>query len=121
MKKLFITLVFTLLPFALLADERVTHVYQKQDVPDETIAVSSHGRLLEDVEYLLIEVGRSELDMGEYEVEVTREDDHIYHIDGTDLYINMPYCYKYAYRDRAILRITSGYSTLSGTLLWIED
>ena len=121
LKRIGVLCLLLCLPFAAFADETVDKVYQKKEGPRETIAVSRFGRVLEDVEYILLEVGSRELEHGDYEVEVTREEDHIYHIVDTDLYIHMPYCYKYATRDRAILRIDSGYSSISGKLLWIED
>ena len=121
MKRIGMLLLLLGLPFTVLADERVDKVYQKKEVPRETVAISRFGRVLEDVEYILLEVGSHELEHGDYEVKVTKVEDHIYHIEETDLYIRMPYCYTYANRERAILRIDSGYSSISGKLLWIKD
>ena len=121
LKKIGVLFLLLGLPLAVMADERVDKVYEKKEVPRETVAISRFGRVLEDVEYILLEVGSRELEHGDYEVKVTKVEDHIYHIEETDLYIRMPYCYKYANRDRAILRIDSGYSSISGKLLWIED
>lgn len=122
MKKFFlITALFLFIPLTVFADEDVQAIYAKVEPKGEVVAVNNYGNVMDDIEYLLIEVERGDIEEGNYEVEVTRVDEHIYKIDGTGLFLKMKYCYDYSYRDRAILKVRWGYSGAYGTLIWVED
>ena len=121
MKQLLFTLLFLLTSTVMMAEEDVTRIYKKIKLDGEVIAVDRRDRTLEDVKYILVEASNRDIDEGKYKVEVTRVDTHIYHIEGTDLYIKMPYCLDLAFRDKAVLTITERFFHPSGTLTWGDE
>ena len=121
MKHFLFTLLFLLTPLMMMAEEDVTHIYKKIELDGEAIAVNRRDQTLEDVEYILVEASNREIDAGTYEVEVTRVDTHIYHIEGTDFYIKMPYCLDIAFREKAILTISDRFFKPCGTLTWSNE
>jgi len=97
------------------SEEEVTRFYKKVEVSTEEVLCVSYKSVTEP-DYLLIET--NDLKEGMYEVTVTRIDSHIYKIDGTDIFIKMPYCYEYCYSEDAYLKIKKYGSKLTGTLIW---
>ena len=99
-----------------MSQETISHLYVEVIPQTKTLSLSYTG--VEEVQVLLVET--DDLDEGIYEVNVTRKDSHIYKIDGTDYYIEMPYCYEYCYSEKAILKVDYGYGTV-GALIFEDD
>ena len=53
----------------------------------------------------------TEVDLGRYDVKLTRVDTDFYHVYGTNVYIATRYCYEYARQDEAILNVKSNLHT----------
>lgn len=84
----------------------VEEIYDSEEAERGTAAVSERGDFVE-VETFLFPATMSS---GAYEVTLTREDSDLY--SSTDgVWIKTRYCYEYAHRQRAVLRVTgSGYT-----------
>lgn len=121
MKQTLLTLFFLLVPFSMMADEEITRIYKKIEIESEAIAVNRWGRTLEDVKYILVEADSRDIQSGTYQVEVSREETHIYHIEGTDIYLKLPYCLDWASRKKATLTISTMGFHSHGTLTWVKD
>lgn len=100
-----------------MAQETISHFYVEVRPKAKTLALSYSG--VEEVQVLLVETDN--IDEGIYEINVTRKDTHIYKIDGTDYYIEMPYCYEYCYSEKAIMKVESYGFGLSGALIFEDD
>lgn len=120
MKKLLYILATILLPhFAFAVEEEDIRRFFLEVPLDKEAYNITFGGNVEEVETLIVET--NDIDEGVYEVSVTRIDDHIYKIDGTSLYIEMPYCYEYSYSDDAIMKVESFMGRKTGTLIFVED
>lgn len=98
--------------------EEISQFYQKVIPERKTVSVSVFKEVQE-VDYLL--VATENVKEGVYEVSVTRVGDHIYMIDDTDIYIEMPYCYEYSFRDNAILEVFSYMGYTCGNLIFTKN
>ena len=58
--------------------------------------------------------------MGKYQVTVSRKDQDLYKVEGTNIYIQTQFCYEYAIHDEAILDIDSTIGITIGTLYFID-
>lgn len=94
----------------------VVAVYQKEELPNNTKTIDRYGTM-HDAKYLLV---KTDLDYGDYSVEVKREESNLYSIRTADLYIETRYCYEYAYYDKAVLTINSRYGYTIGKLTFIK-
>ena len=84
----------------------VEEIYDSEDAQRGTAAVSERGDFVE-VETFLFPATMSS---GAYEVTLTREDSDLYR-SAEGVWIKTRYCYEYAHRQRAVLRVTgSGYT-----------
>jgi len=119
MKKIFLLAAMLISSFAISADEEdISKFFVEVPLDGDAYSISFGGDV-EEVETLIVET--NDIDEGVYEVSVTRVDDHIYKIDGTSLYIEMPYCYEYSYSDDAIMKVESFMGRKTGTLIFVED
>lgn len=94
----------------------ITYIFEKYRPEGKMYAVSAYNNI-SDVDYLLIE---SEIDEGTYEVSVSSLEDGIFHIDGTDLYLELNLCYQVCYGDDAILKVESNYGYFKGSITFID-
>ncbi len=93
----------------------VAAVYEGQEIKGDAKAIKRNGSVVEDVKTVLF---KTELNVGRYDVKVTKIDTDLYHVEGTDLYIETRYCFQYAYRQEALLNITSRYGYNIGELIF---
>lgn len=117
MKKLFAILVLAFAANCAYADEYTVEVIlEKEEAPSNTYALDTYDDLSK-VEYIL---WPTKLDEGKYSVNITRKDNDLYKIEGTDLYIKTKYCYEYCYSEEVILVVytTSRYSY--GKVIFID-
>lgn len=95
---------------------KVLKIYEAVDLDSGSKGIDEYGDVKE-IETILIP---TELDLDTYEVTLTRIDTNLYRIDNTKFYIETQYCYEYAYRDDAVLVITSNYGYTKGEVLFID-
>lgn len=93
----------------------VVAVYEGQDIKGDAKAIKKNGTVVDDVKTILV---KTELDVGRYDVKVNKVDTDLYQVYGTDIYIETRYCFKYAYRQDALLNITSRYGVYIGELIF---
>lgn len=116
-------IVFCLLMFigfsnVLYAEEDIRAFYEEVSISGKAFNISYSSA--EEIEKLIIET--NDIDDGVYEVTITRVGDHIYKIDGTKFYIEMPYCFEFSYGDEAIMKVKSSYMGRKyGTLIFVEE
>lgn len=94
----------------------VIKVYERVEVTNGTKASNGYGNLVE-IKYLYVPI---DLNRGRYDVELKREESNFYHIIGTDYYIETRYCYKYAYKEEALLIIKSSYGYTIGEVIFFD-
>lgn len=117
MLKHFIGIILCLIPSLSFSQEIVSGFF-KEIILDERAYNISLGEATE-IETLIVKT--NDIKDGVYEISVTRIGDHIYKIDYTDLYIEMPYCYEYSYYQDAILKVELYKGIKVGTLTFIDD
>lgn len=119
MKKVFLLVAMLVPSLSLWADEEeIRKFFTEVSLSGDAYNISFSGDV-EEIETLIVET--NDIDEGVYEISVTRVDDHIYKIDGTSLYIEMPYCYEYSYSDDAIMKVEGYMGHKYGTLIFVED
>ena len=90
---------------------KIEDFYQRIDL--ESGALDEDGR---SIDFVFV---KHQLDKGKYEVEITDGPGDLYHIKGTDYYIEFRMYYGYAgYADEGILEV--GYSTYTSTFYKLE-
>ena len=94
----------------------IAGIYEKVELKSGSKAINSFGSI-EDAEAVLVP---TKVDVGKYEVELTRVDANFYRICGTSIYIETKYCYEYATMDDAILNITSNYGYTRGEVIFLD-
>lgn len=94
----------------------IAGIYEKIELEDGAKAVDSYGNIT-DAEAVLVP---AKFQTGNFEVELTRVDGNFYQICGTSQYIETRYCYEYAIRDKAVLRITSRYGYTLGEVIFLD-
>ena len=94
----------------------IAEIYEKVELKSGAKAITNLGGI-ESAEAVLIP---TKVDVGKYEVELTRVDANFYRICGTSLYIETKYCYEYATSDDAILNITSNYGYTRGEVIFLD-
>ena len=94
----------------------IAEIYEKVELKSGAKVVTNLGDV-ESAEAVLIP---TKVDVGKYEVELTRVDANFYRICGTSLYIETKYCYEYASMDDAILNITSNYGYTRGEVIFLD-
>jgi hypothetical protein len=92
----------------------IREVYTGVDVDYDTKALTTYGDI-EEIEVVLVEAS---IDVGLYEVEVTRKASNIYKVYGTDLYIETKYCHELSISDEATLKYESTYGMTKGELIF---
>ncbi len=92
----------------------VACIYESVDIPNGTKALDTWSNLKE-VKAVYIP---TKVDIGKYDVEVTRIDANFYKICGTNLYIETRYCYEYATREEVVLNISSNYGYTRGEVIF---
>lgn len=99
------------------ADEEIARFFEKIEL--DKVAYSVSYSRLEKVEELLVE--SDDIQDGTYDVVVSKVDGHIYRIEDTNLYIEMPYCYDYVTRKEAVMVVKdSYYAGKKGKLMWVD-
>lgn len=106
-----------LFSLVIFADEDVTCFYQKV-IPEKKVLSLTYSNV-EEVDALLVQT--DDLKDGIYEVTITSVNNHVYNIDNTDLYIEMPYCFEICFSENAILKIKTFMGHKLGTLIWVKD
>jgi hypothetical protein len=84
------------------------------DVPSGSIGLTTSGQT-EELSQVLVPTS---LNVGAYDVTVTRKGQDLYLVDGTSTYIHTRYCYEYSYSQRAILRNQGSGTFASGSLIF---
>ena len=110
MKRTFLTLLLALVGLSLFASSEYTivTVLEKIETNDNTYAVCKYSsNSPQEVKYILLP---TKIDEGKYKVKISRVDQDIYIIEGTDLYIKTNYCYELCYNEEVILIIRNGYN-----------
>lgn len=118
MRKFAFILLVAFIPMFTSASKSVSHkadsynlakIYYKEAMEYGAKAIDAYGKVLTDIEYILTPV---KLDVGRYEVELSRLDYNYYKIVGTDFVLETRGCYEYASYDEAIINIkyTTGYT-----------
>ncbi len=85
-------------------------------LPSGALALDRYSDAIE-VDEVLLPV---EIEAGTYDVSLTRETDDLYSIVGETLYIKTRYCYEYAIRDDAVLKIESLQGYTLGKLIFVD-
>lgn len=98
--------------FGLVSECGVSQFYEYIEPESDVKALTINGEL-EDVELLLVP---TRLDVGVYEIRITRKGSNIYKLEGTKFYIETRYCYEYATNDEAILKVENAYGYTKGTI-----
>lgn len=117
--KRFLILVFLLfITAAVHASENydIVAVYEKVELKDGTKVCDNFGNMKE-VDAIYVPV---KLDIGKYEVELTKIGSNFYQIHGTSLYIETKFCMEYAVREEAILHISSSYGFSIGEVFFLD-
>ncbi len=118
MKRLgIILLIFLGFSYVSSAEEDIRSFFEEITISGKAYNISFGSA--EEIETLIVET--DDIKDGTYEISVTRVDNHIYKIDETKYYIEMPYCYEYSYGDKAIMKVESYMGYKVGTLIFIED
>lgn len=119
MKKIFFVVValFTISTVCAYAEEySVEVILEEEKAPSYTYALDTYNDLTK-VESIL---WPAKLEDGKYQVNITRKDDGLYKIDGTDFYIKTKYCYEYCYSEEVILVVYTGYNYSYGRVIFID-
>lgn len=116
MKKILFALLFVVLPLCAFADkEDVQYFYEEITLNKKCLSKNTSGKI-EKAETILVETHN--LEEGTYEVQLKKVGDHIYHIVGTKLYIEMKYCYEYFLYDDVILKVKKYGSRIYGEIIY---
>ena len=99
---------------AMASEYDIKGIYQKQDLPSDSKAICSFGKI-EDASAILVPV---KLDTGKYVVRITRKESNLYHIEGTDYYIETSFCSEMAYNEEIILVIEWGVYKSRGKIIF---
>lgn len=83
--------------------------------PDYDTKVVTRNGSIEDAEMILVP---TKLNVGKYEVRLTRKDLDMYKIEGTDYWIETKYCYEYPSWEPVTLIITSNYGFTKGKVIF---
>lgn len=94
----------------------INKIYEKVSLKSGTKVINSYGNI-DDATALLVP---TELESGQYKVELTRIDKDMYQICGTSIYIETRYCYEYATYDEAILIIDTSYGIMRGEVIFLN-
>jgi hypothetical protein len=98
-----------------ISDEcEVKEFYRAVDADDDVMVLTSSGDL-EEAEVILVPTRMEE---GTFKIDITRKGSNLYKIDGTDYYLETRYCYEYATRDEAILKVESNYGYNKGVIIF---
>jgi hypothetical protein len=81
--------------------------------PESGVKILNSSGDLEEAELILMP---AKLDVGTYEVELTRKGSNIYKVQGTEYYIETRFCYEYASYEDAILKVESQYGYTKGKI-----
>lgn len=116
MKKVLLILLLALSPVFAFADkEDVQYFYEEIALDKKCLVKDSWGNIKE-AETILVETHN--LEEGTYEVQLKKVGDHIYHIIGTKLYIEMKYCYEYFMFEDVILKIKKYGNRIYGEIIY---
>ena len=124
MKNKLITILFCLLGSVLMTSSNlsssksydVVKVYKIEDLETDSKTVDAWGHI-DDAESVLIPTS---LNTGKYQVELKKLDSNFYRIIDTDYVIETRNCYEYAYREDAVLNITSNYGYTIGEVVFLD-
>ena len=83
--------------------------------PSKKTKILNSSDDLEDVKLLLIP---TDIDKGNYTVNITRKDSNLYEIEGKNIYIETKYCYEYSYSQEVILKVESSYGYTKGKIIF---
>jgi hypothetical protein len=94
----------------------IANIYEKVELKEGSKSLDSYGNV-KDVKAVFVP---TKIDIGRYQVELTKIDRDFYQICGTSLYIETKYCYEYAMREDAILNVTSNYGYTRGEVIFLD-
>lgn len=97
------------------SDYDVAQIYEGIELDRDAKAIDSYGNI-KDVKILLNPI---KLDIGKYEVKLSRVSTNLYKVHGTSIYIETKYCYEYGVQTSAILEITSSYGYTIGKVYFL--
>jgi hypothetical protein len=92
----------------------VVEFYKGIEPSQGTKCLTSYDDLKE-VELILVPTS---IKTDKYVVSLTRKTSNLYHIDGTDLYVETRYCYEYATRNEVVLIVESSYGITKGKIIF---
>lgn len=112
-------LVFVLSTGFLVSQETcdIGKFYSGEDVAFDDIKVLTSMGNVEEAEMILAPIS---LDVGKYDVTVTRVGDNLYKIDGDDIYIETRFCFEYSYSDNVLLVVDSSFGYDLGVLIFLD-
>lgn len=94
----------------------IAEIYEQVELKDNTKVLDKYDNII-DAKKIFVP---TKYNTGRYDVELTKIDTDFYHVVGTSIYIETKYCYEYAYRDEAILNITSNYGYTRGEVIFLD-
>jgi len=84
-------------------------------IPQRETKVLTRSGNIEDAEIILV---KATIEIGNYDVNISRKGRDLYKLEGTVYYLETRYCYKYATYEKAILRVESNYAFTKGHILF---
>ena len=104
--------------FTAAADEYdVEALLYAQEIEEGTLGVDRYGDPVK-IYGLLVPV---EINSGNYQIQVTRVDNNVYKVDGTDYCIRTKFCSEYCTREDAVLVVKSKYSYYNYKLVFLDN
>ncbi|MCH5327692.1 MAG: hypothetical protein J1E02_01615 [Coprobacter sp.] len=95
----------------------IVGIYEKTELKEGAKGLDSYGNI-KDIKAVF---APAKMDIGKYEVKLTRIDTNFYNICGTSLYIETKHCNEYATRNDAILNIRSNYGYIRGETIFLKN
>lgn len=97
-----------------LSSYDIKEIHEAVELENGVKVLTQRGNL-EDANLLLVP---TDIEIGVYEVRVTRKAQDLYKLEGTNLYIETRYCYEYAFSEDAIMKLESNYGYTKGSLIF---
>ncbi len=95
----------------------VARFYDKRELPRDSKVIDSYDNV-KDARAVLLP---TEIDEGTYDVKVTRIDSNFYKVEvgyNDEFYVETKYCYRSAYRSKAVLIVNGRYDYKKGKLVF---
>lgn len=84
-------------------------------IPQRGTKVLTRSGNIEDAEIILV---KSTIEIGNYDVNISRKGRELYKLEGTVYYLETRYCYEYATYEKVILKVESNYAFTKGHILF---